>query len=349
MDSQEEHLPNRESINELEKMEIYLQVFHHFLPQAMDFPNLAVPYTLFLRSLREKLHPVGVRDVQAVNLPSGLTFHVDVGDRLGCDFYYGHYQEYFDAQLFLGLLDANSIVLDVGANFGYYAVSSATKLTPTGCVHAFEPNPDAYQLLQQNVEVNHLQQLVSCHDLCVGAEDGETDFYITQESAFSGMDDTKRSVLREKISIPVCSLDSILSELGLSQIDAIKIDVEGSEFAVLNGAIETIQRSPNIVIMMEVSAKNLNEHRREALMSSLVNLYNQNLRGWIVDSNPRVLKSIPTPEAALTLGSATSANLFLMVSGSEREHQLSKVYHNLQTKEDSNQLKEPDIAFVSGL
>jgi FkbM family methyltransferase len=315
--------------DETKRRELQLRVLHDILYEATSFPGLVTPYTSFLRSLRERLHPVGVKEIRLAQMNSGLKFQVDLGDRLGCDIYYGYYQEYFDSQLFFSLLDSEAIFLDIGANFGYYAITAAKSIGKKNSVHAFEPNENAYQLLQANVEINGFQETVCTHQICVGAEDGEVDFYVTEESSFSGMSSTGRAKLREKVRVPICCLDSILPQLGLSQIDAIKIDVEGYEFSVLQGAKETLRKSPNLAIAMEVSAKNLDEQRREALVCVLTDIYELGFRGWVVKPTQETLVAIATPQEAANL---RSANLFLVVSHSERERRLQKAYADLRVK-----------------
>ncbi len=322
-------VPSPNSLSDEQDRELRLRVLHDFLYEAISFTSLAIPYTSFLRSLRERLHPVGVREIRLAEMESGLKFQVDLGDRLGCDIYYGYYQEYFDSQLFLSLLDSESIFLDIGANFGYYAVTATKSIGKKNSVHAFEPNENVYELLQKNVEINGVRETVCTHQICVGAEDGEVDFYITEESSFSGMSSTGRAKLREKVKVPIRSLDSILPQLGLSQIDAIKIDVEGYEFAVLQGAKETLRKSPNLAIVMEVSFKNLDEQRREALVAVLTDIYELDFRGWVVEPTQETLREIATPEEAANLN---SANLFLVVSHSEREKRLQQAYTNLRVK-----------------
>ena len=314
------------SRDELKEMEFRLSVLHYFLPDAFTFPDFASSYSFFVRSLRERVHPMGIQDIREVKMESGLQFQVDLGDRLGCDFYYGFVQEYFDSQLFFGLLDSGSVAIDVGANFGYYAVSSAAKVGNDGAVYAFEPDRNAYGLLQKNVDINGFHKIVSLHNICVGIEDGETDFCVCEESSFSGIRYTGRSKLTEMVRVPMRSLDSILRELGLSRIDALKIDVEGYEYGVLRGSISTLSNSANLVIMMETSSKNLDDENRQNLVSTFADLYDIGFRGWILDSNPTGLFLLEKPGE---IENVASANVFLVFSESERERQLHNVCQTL--------------------
>ena len=333
-----------ESLKDLEMRELYNRVLHDLLPDALSFPNLAFSYSLFVKALRERLHPLGKKDIQIIETKSGFKFQVDLGDRLGCDFYYGYNQELFDSLLFLNLIDNGSTVIDVGANFGYYTVMSASKVAPTGRVYAFEPHKEAYELLNNNVKMNGFEKIVSCYNLCLGDKDGESDFYVSEESSFSSMGQTERSNIIEKIKVPMRGLDSLSKELDFSKLDAIKIDVEGYEFIVLRGALETVKRSQNLAIMMEVSAKNLNEQRRQELINVLTDLYKLGFHGWIIDSTSNGLHLIKHPEDVANLG---SANLFLAISESEREKQLHHAYKKMRVQASQSIAK--DIGLPEGI
>lgn len=308
-----------------QQIELKLRVLHELLYEVSNFPDLITPYTNFVRSLRERYHPVGVKDIRQAQLNSGLQCYVDLGDRLGADIYYSYYQEYFDSQLLLSLIHPGATVLDIGANFGYYSLIAATKLTETGTVIAFEPNPSAYELLQENITLNHLNNIIQAHQICLGGVEGETDFYLTEESSFSGIGATGRAKIKEKITIPIYPLDAFLSKLEIPSVDVVKIDVEGYEFAVLAGALQTLANSPDCVIMLEVSAKNLNQERRDALIKVLDALYTQGMSGWLISAEG--LTSLKNP---LRIDKIGAVNLFLTYTDSPRTQELQDNYQELR-------------------
>lgn len=314
---------------ETKQQESRLRILHQMLYEADIFPGLITPYTKYVRSLREKLHPLGVWEAKITEVFSQLKFKVDLGDRLGCDFYYGYYQEYFDCQLFFSLVSLGDLVVDVGANFGFYAVSAAKKVGDLGVVYAFEPNEDAYGLLEENVNLNDFSTRVKCYPACVGAEDGEVKFYVSEESSFSSMTATGRSKIRSEVTVPMFTLDSCLSQEGNNSVKAIKIDVEGYEYAVLRGGMETWKRSPDMVMMMEVSSKNLDTQRREELIAILTQLYELNFQGWVVDVAEKSLKLLATPEEMAGLN---SANVFVTMAGSPTQARLHSACEDLCEK-----------------
>ena len=155
----------------LARAEERIRVLHEVRHEARLRPGFETPYVEFVRAVREQLHPRGVRDVRTVGLAGGLTFSVDLGDRLGCDVFYGYFDERFEADLFVDLLPPGGTMIDVGSNFGYYAVRCAEAVGSRGTVHAFEPDPVAFDLLSANVAANGLGGWLQIHGVAVAERD----------------------------------------------------------------------------------------------------------------------------------------------------------------------------------
>src|SRR5262249_15912979 len=72
----------------------------------------------------------------------------------------GQPYEPFETELLLGHLNPGDVVLDLGANLGYYTLLFARRVGPTGKVFAFEPDPDNFALLEENVARNGYDNMV---------------------------------------------------------------------------------------------------------------------------------------------------------------------------------------------
>lgn len=122
------------------------------------------------------------------------------------------------------------VVFDIGANIG---VTSAimSNLVPQGQIFAFEPGPGIFDILCKNIERNGLSN-VRPQRMGVGNSEGFIQF--TENSAFGHISPAGG------ISVPVSTLDSLVQKLELNRLDFCKIDVEGFEWAVLQGAQNTI-------------------------------------------------------------------------------------------------------------
>lgn len=144
------------------------------------------------------------------------------------------------------------IVVDIGANIGRHTLRFAKQLTGKGLVVAVEPNPDVFKVLKSNLHFNGLNNVVLINKALSNSK-GSVRFY---RSKTSGTFSMKHNFGLGEVEIDADTLDNILAELDLPKINAMKIDAEGAELEVLEGAKKTIECSkPSIVI--ECSRENL--------------------------------------------------------------------------------------------
>lgn len=121
------------------------------------------------------------------------------------------------------------VVVDVGANIGLYTVAMAKRVAPGGKVFAFEPDPYNFTSLKSQVELNEISNLTEIYQTAVGNIDGKIAFDC-QKNTQSHID---YSLDKKGFQIECVRLDTILRN---KHIDIIKIDVEGFEEKVLEGA-----------------------------------------------------------------------------------------------------------------
>ena len=250
---------------------------HRLAWEAMSVQRLAPFFMKKLRALREQLHPLYKKDLRTIKLKSGLKLQVNLGDHMGCDFYYGLFGEQQDFDLFMSAVKRGTTVVDVGANVGIYTITAARRSGPGGRVLAFEPGTAARELLIGNVARNKQGRIAKIFGACVGDRDGVIDFYESADSAMSGIQDTHRGGETQRIQYPLTTLDTALDREGVKSIDALKIDVEGAESLVLSGAAQILDRS-DPVVMIEISAKNMPAGALDALRAVLVEIESKGFR-----------------------------------------------------------------------
>jgi FkbM family methyltransferase len=186
---------------------------------------------------------LGDRELIVVGNPADpYFFHLNIGDHTN------------DFLLYVSrhFLRENATIFDIGANIGMTAVILATAVR-RGQVYAFEPGADTYPYLLATIEANRVP---NCHaqQIALGATSGEADFFSnpTSESA-SHLALDGVSLGGPNTRVKVKTVDDVVSELNLSQLDLIKIDVEGFELDVLEGAHSTIARlRPDILLEFNV-------------------------------------------------------------------------------------------------
>jgi len=133
-------------------------------------------------------------------------------------------------------LKPGDVCIDVGANIGYLTLLSSVLVGATGKVYAFEPNPKIYRYLQTNIALNQIGNVTS-FNVAVGNKDGETCLMVPRKKdhySYIVSDSRGRAVSMKK-------LDSIGIED--ESIALLKLDVEGYEKYVLEGAADLLKKT----------------------------------------------------------------------------------------------------------
>jgi FkbM family methyltransferase len=142
-----------------------------------------------------------------------------------------------------------NFVVDVGANVGYYAVELGKVLQENGKLLAFEPIPSSFDQLNANVRLNKIEKQVSCIQLAISNTEGTLTLYTPKISGSSATSARNlhpgESSVRHEVS--VSTLDLVLRTSGIENCDLIKIDVEGAELMVIQGALESIKKFKPVI------------------------------------------------------------------------------------------------------
>lgn len=135
-------------------------------------------------------------------------------------------------------------VIDVGANIGLFTVKASSKVGSGGFIIAIEPEPKNLSCLRLNTD--GLDNIKVLEKVALSKE-GTVDLFISGEMGGHSLIKTTHTTL-QKIKVQGDTLDNIASGLGLTKVDFIKIDVEGSELEVLKGAEDILRRGTNLSI-----------------------------------------------------------------------------------------------------
>jgi FkbM family methyltransferase len=146
-------------------------------------------------------------------------------------------------------LNRDSIVIDVGAYIGTYSIRFC-KVAYKGKIVSIEPLYDNYLMLIYNVKLNNCKNLYPVN-MGIWSEEGiKSIFYDSygMSGATLNINLIDKQSNFHKNMIKVTTLDKLANSLGLTKIDFIKIDVEGSEYEVLIGANKALDITKNILI-----------------------------------------------------------------------------------------------------
>jgi FkbM family methyltransferase len=220
-----------------------------------------VPYHPGKGTICRRLFPYASGECKAPRTRSrfGIRFQLDLRDKIAREIYYYAFSPR-DMRALHKLIGPGQHIFDVGAHIGYFSLLFAKWVGRRGSVNSFEPCPKTRERLLRNSSLNpKLQARVQVHDLGLSDHDGYASI-ISPDATNSGCNyiDSGRGDIR------ITTLDHFVESNRISRIDLIKVDVEGSECALLEGARETMRRfRPRIVI--EVNASTLRRSGKEPI------------------------------------------------------------------------------------
>jgi FkbM family methyltransferase len=162
-----------------------------------------------------------------------------------------------ETELFKKLLKPGDVFVDVGANIGYYTLLAVR--CGASRVYSFEPQESTYELLGKNVIINWMTSAVRFEKLAVFSHTTNLDFF--ERKAYPGNSSIGTSPpeqlkkwfdTAEKVQVAAVSLDDYFADKP-NKINLIKVDVEGAEPAVFEGARRVLSENQDIRILCEWS------------------------------------------------------------------------------------------------
>jgi FkbM family methyltransferase len=123
-------------------------------------------------------------------------------------------------------------MLDIGAGVGTEIKAFSDWVGPQGLVYAVEADPSAFSRLEKLIDLLQLQNVTALH-LAIGATEGLA--RLTQDGADGLVNRVVADAESSTVAIPMASLDTLISDLGLEQIDYLKMNIEGAERQALIG------------------------------------------------------------------------------------------------------------------
>ncbi|MFB0524156.1 MAG: FkbM family methyltransferase [Phycisphaerae bacterium] len=176
----------------------------------------------------------------------GHKMFLDSKDSLGLSITGIH--EPFETELVKKEIRKRDVVLDIGANIGYYTLIFAKLVGEEGKVFAFEPDPDNFALLKKNVQINGYQNVILVQK-AVSNKTAKIRLYLSEENKGDHrIYDSHEH--RKSIEIEAIRLDDYFKNYN-GRVNFIKMDIQGAEGGAIEGMTNLLKKNKSVKIMTE--------------------------------------------------------------------------------------------------
>ena len=152
------------------------------------------------------------------------------------------------------LLQPGMKVIDVGANYGTYTLTAAKLVGVHGSVLAFEPASNTANYLKRSIELNSFNN-IHLFQCALSNHDGEASLSLSENSELNTLQQTTGTNCE---TVRLRTLDDCYAESGLGPIDFFKLDAEGEEIKILEGASEFFEKQSPLVMFELKHANEVN-------------------------------------------------------------------------------------------
>ena len=220
-------------------------------------------FSLLSSKLLQKVFGINVFPVSFIKLRNGQKFVVKK-NKLDVDLFTLTeviYDKVYNPPFFD--IQPNDIVLDIGANKGYFSLYAAR--TVNAQVYCFEPVPNLFDIIKENIQINNTTNIFP-QNVAVSNKSGKTDFFLAEKdnvahSLFNALPSMK------KIEVETVTLEDFCKKHALKKINFLKMDCEGSEYDILLGATKEFLSSIEKISMEYHDGSN--EHKHQELVDFL--------------------------------------------------------------------------------
>lgn len=180
-------------------------------------------------------------------------------------------------ELLINKVRPGDVIYDIGSNFGIYTIFLAKAVGSRGVVIAIEPEEESYNRLQENIKLNALPNIRS-FNLSFGNRNGEAKLFLGEVTGASSLIRPPKGSRGYKM-VKVIEGDRLAKEENLPLPRLVKIDVEGSEYAVIQGLSQIICRPTCELVCCEIHPQLLpSELKPEDFLTLLKSLgFNQTI------------------------------------------------------------------------
>jgi len=140
-----------------------------------------------------------------------------------------------EMEYFLSLMKPGDTFFDVGANIGNFSLHAWRRIQPGGCIYAFEPLRDNFEILEKNIQINSARNIHACN-IALSDKEGFFAMHVPTRNSSAVLVDFPGEIATE-------TLDGFCARLKVKAPQFIKVDIEGGELGFFQGAQKVLQES----------------------------------------------------------------------------------------------------------
>jgi len=273
------------------KKPVKILVYRLFKLSIRPFRGLGMSTRKPVRKIYNHVARLIIPDMEQIVEINGHKMRVRIGkDRdaagIGQRLIFDHEFDPMGTKVVKSLVKQGMTFIDVGANVGYYTLLAAGLVGERGAVYSFEPESKNYQDLTVNTNLNNFEN-VHLSQVAVSNQDGMAKLFVSNVSSGRHSIVYDRQLKCDKVPVKMVKLDSVLSKC-----DFIKIDTEGNDMQVIEGAENLIKNNP--IVMMELYPEGFAAvgYSAESAYSKLKSMFNH---VYLVNEWDLILQELDLP------------------------------------------------------
>jgi FkbM family methyltransferase len=182
-------------------------------------------------------------------------------------------------------LHVGAVMVDVGANWGYFTLVAAAAVGRSGRVLALEPDPRQFERLVENIRLNNFSHVTATSSAAAACPGSAVLAGYREQSGNRGVSRIDAAASEPRFDVECIAVDDLT--INFPRVDVVKIDVEGAELDVLRGMECGLARERYRAILLELHPDLL---RQQAIDpdTCLRLLADAGYRGWTIDQSRRV-------------------------------------------------------------
>jgi len=178
-------------------------------------------------------------------------------------------REFFSTDFIKNFINEDDFILEIGANKGYYVLLEA-KIAKKGKIYAIEPIKENYCLLEESIKLNSFNNITLFPNLALSDDIKEKIMYFYDKQNWCSFTQNPNENISEKRKISTLTLAEFVKRTNFYPT-LLRMDVEGHEYEIIKGGIDTLKKAKNLKIFVEMHPPLLSKEKIKFIMDTLQN------------------------------------------------------------------------------